>query len=158
MWDIRRIYIVCFCSIFTLNIRTPFKTTYITYPKIWIGPFDNLILTLLLTSATFFFSGEMSQCTTKPTKRLSRLAKTQISLRIRAVWSESSLIAFAFYNPHPPSYPKRGTLATPETLATLNGCTGRCLCWSHRSYCRFCRALVQFSLFLICLSRATTMT
>ena len=40
----------------------------------------------------------MSQRTTKPTIRLVRPAKTQISLRIRAVWSESSPIACAFYN------------------------------------------------------------
>ena len=35
---------------------------------------------------------------TKLTIRLVRPAKTQISLRIRAVWSESSLIACAFYS------------------------------------------------------------
>ena len=40
----------------------------------------------------------ISQRTTKPTIRLVRPAKTQISLRIRAVWSESSLIARAFYS------------------------------------------------------------
>ena len=39
-----------------------------------------------------------SQRTTKPTIRLVRSAKTQIRLRIRAVWSESSLIAWAFYS------------------------------------------------------------
>ena len=38
------------------------------------------------------------QRTTIPTVRLVRPAKTQISLRIRAVWSESSLIACAFYS------------------------------------------------------------
>ena len=41
---------------------------------------------------------EMSQRTTKPTIRLLRSAKTQISLRICAVWSEYSLIAYAFYS------------------------------------------------------------
>ena len=35
---------------------------------------------------------EMSQRTTKPTIRLMRPAKSQINLRICAVWSESSLI------------------------------------------------------------------
>ena len=35
---------------------------------------------------------------TKPTIILVRPSKTQISLRIRAVWSESSLIACAFYS------------------------------------------------------------
>ena len=34
----------------------------------------------------------------EPTIRFVRLAKTQIRLRIRAVWSESSLIACAFYS------------------------------------------------------------
>ena len=43
----------------------------------------------------------MSQRTTKPTIILVRPAMTQISLRIRAVWSESSLIAYAFYSVWP---------------------------------------------------------
>ena len=38
------------------------------------------------------------QHTTEPTLRLVRPAKTQIRLRIRAVWSESSLIACATYS------------------------------------------------------------
>ena len=41
------------------------------------------------------------QRTTKPMIRRVRSAKTQISLRIRAVWSESSLIACLLY---PPGY------------------------------------------------------
>ena len=40
----------------------------------------------------------MSQRTTNSTIRLVRPAKTKISLRTRAVWSESSLIAYAFYS------------------------------------------------------------
>ena len=40
----------------------------------------------------------MSQRTKKPTIRLVRPVKTQISLRIRAVWSESSLVACPFYS------------------------------------------------------------
>ena len=40
----------------------------------------------------------MSQRTTKPTIRLVRPAKIQISLLIRAVWSESSLIACVVYS------------------------------------------------------------
>ena len=40
----------------------------------------------------------MSQRTTKPTIRFVRSAKTQICLRIRAVWSESALTACAFYS------------------------------------------------------------
>ena len=41
---------------------------------------------------------KLSQRTTKPNIRLVRPAKTQISLRFRAVWSESSLLVCAFYN------------------------------------------------------------
>ena len=40
----------------------------------------------------------VSQRTKNPTIRLVRPAKTQTSLRIHAVWSESSLIAWAFYS------------------------------------------------------------
>ena len=40
----------------------------------------------------------MGQCTTKPTIRLVWRAKTQIRLRICAVWSESLLITCAFYS------------------------------------------------------------
>ena len=51
-----------------------------------------------------FFCSEiriMSQCTTKPIIRLVQPAKTQISLWIHAVWSESLLIACGFYNLRP---------------------------------------------------------
>ena len=41
---------------------------------------------------------DQNQRTIKPTTILVRPAKTQINLRIRAVWSESSLIAFIFYS------------------------------------------------------------
>ena len=61
----------------------------------------------------------MSQRTTKPTLRLVRPAKTQISLRIRTVWSESSLIACAFYSPQ---VIKKWTRA----LALLGRFTGWC--------------------------------
>ena len=40
----------------------------------------------------------LSQRKTKPARRLSRTAKTQISMRIRSVWSESLLIACDFYS------------------------------------------------------------
>ena len=67
-------------------------------------------LYMTLTQAVFDFQSnqkwliepkgnkKLSQRTTKPTIRLTRSAKTRISLRIRAVWSESSLIACAFYS------------------------------------------------------------
>ena len=41
---------------------------------------------------------KLSQRTIKPTIRLARPVRTLISLRTRAVWSESLLIAWAFYN------------------------------------------------------------
>ena len=48
----------------------------------------------------FSFRGSfhMSQHTTKPTIRLMRPAKTRIRLRGCAVWSESSLVAYAFHS------------------------------------------------------------
>ena len=56
-----------------------------------------LLLLLVVVVVVFYISIIMCQRTTKPTIRLVRPAKTQISLRIRAVWSESSLIACAFF-------------------------------------------------------------
>ena len=61
-------------------------------------------------------------------------SKAQISLRIRTVWSETLLIA-----------------AFCSLQAIHRGINGKschmygliCLCWSHRSYCRFCRALAH---------------
>ena len=80
----------------------------------------------------------LGQRTTKPTIRLVRPAKTQISLRIRAVQSVS---ADRMCLPQPPGYPKwdkREPLAfRVDVQADLS------LCWSHRSHCRFCLALAQ---------------
>ena len=60
----------------------------------------------------------MSHCTTKPTRWHVRLAKTQIRLGIRPVWSESSLCAWR----------KPGSLATnwapAKTLIRQGGCPG----------------------------------
>ena len=65
-------------------------------------------------------------------------AKIQISLRILAVWSESLLIACAFYSLDAIQAEKtRPLLYWVNIQADLN------LCWSHRSYCRFCRALAH---------------
>ena len=65
----------------------------------WISLLLKILLGNLLASRKiilhFTFETRVSQRTTKPT-RLVRPAKTQISLRIRAVWSESLLIVFAF--------------------------------------------------------------
>ena len=74
----------------------------------------------------------MSQRTPKPTIRLVRPAKTHISLRIPAVWSESSLIACVFYSLRP----KREPLPY-----CVDGQADLSFCWSHRSYCRFYKSM-----------------
>ena len=69
------------------------------------------------------FQLQMSRHTTKPTKWHVRPTKTQISLGIHPVWSESSLSAWRHL----------GSLATPwaqvKTLIRLGGCPG----WSESS-------------------------
>ena len=80
----------------------------------------------------------MSQRTTKSTIRLVRPAKTQISLRIRTVWSESSPIACAFYSFRAIPRNKREPLPYWVDVQTEVS-----ICWSHRPFCRFCRALAH---------------
>ena len=79
---------------------------------------------------------QMSQCT-KPTIRLVRPAKTQTACA-STVWSESLLIACAFYSLWAI---QRGTNENP--CHTWGMFRPICHCWSHRSYCRFCRVLAQ---------------
>ena len=90
----------------------PSLSTYIRrHVFAWRGLVDGVSLFLVLNRAPNIVNGtrtnrleknplfcEMSQPTTKPIIRLVRPTKTQIRLRIRAVWSESSMIACAFYN------------------------------------------------------------
>ena len=76
----------------------------------------------------------LSQRRTKLTIRFVRQAKAQISLRIRAVWSEFLLVACAFYSL------RAIQIMITRTLAILGGCTG----WFEsllvtRSNGRFCR-------------------
>ena len=59
---------------------------------------SSTVLQCLDTRTSIKVLGKMSQRTTKSAIRFLRPVKTQISLRIRAVWSESSPIACAFYN------------------------------------------------------------
>ena len=76
---------------------------------------------------------QMSHQTTKPTVRLVRPAKTQISL-------PRSLISLRWS--HVPSTASR----LSKEAYILGGCT--CwsgFCWSHRTYCRLCHALAQIS-------------
>ena len=70
----------------------------------------------------FSLSEYLSQLMTKPTKWYVRPAKTQLSLTIRPVWSETS----------PSAWRKLGSLATECTAKTrirLGGCPG----WSESS-------------------------
>ena len=71
----------------------------------------------------------MSQRTTKHTLRLVRPAETQISLRIRAVWSERLCWSYV-----PPGYPKRYKLNPLKYWLDVQADLS--LCWSHGSYCR----------------------
>ena len=74
----------------------------------------------------------MSQCTIKATVRLVRPAKTQISLRIRAVWRESSLIVCAYCSIRAI---QRGINEPLPYWVDVQ--VDPSLCWPHRSYCRF---------------------
>ena len=81
----------------------------------------------------------LSQSMIKPTIRLVRPAKTPISLRIHAVWSESFADRMCILQP--PGYPKKDI---PEPLPYwVDIQADLSLCWSHRSYCRFCHVLAH---------------
>ena len=74
----------------------------------------------------------------KPTIRLVQPAKTLTS---HAVWSESSLIAYAFYSPQAIQRGISENLSYwVDVQAELS------LCQAHRSYCRFCHVLVHMFL------------
>ena len=83
----------------------------------------------------------MSQHTTKPTVRPVWSAKTQISQYIHSVWQGFSfiplLIAWKLLKAHALS---KDWSDCKDAQADLN------LCWSHKSYCRFCHALVQMKI------------
>ena len=85
-----------------------------------------------------------SQRTTKPTIRLVRPAKAQISLRIRAVWS---VFADRMCLLQPPGYPERDQREPLPNWVDVQAELS--LCWSHRSYCSFCRALAHRLLVLV---------
>ena len=83
----------------------------------------------------------LSQRTTKPTIRLVRPAKTQINLRIRAVWSESTLIVCAFYSLRVILRAKKKKKKKKKKKPLphwVNIQTDLCLC-------RFCRVVAHFS-------------
>ena len=78
----------------------------------------------------------MNQRTTKPTIRFLWPAKTQISLRICAVWS---VFADRMCLLHPPGYPKRDKREPLPYWMDVQAD----FCCSLRSYCRYCSALVK---------------
>ena len=68
----------------------------------------------------------------KTDKMTERLAKTQISLGIRPVWSESSLSAWRNLGPQLPIE------RTAKTLIRLGGCQADLsLCWTHSHFVSF---------------------
>ena len=77
--------------------------------------------------------------------RLVRPAKTLISLRIRAGWSESSLVVCVFYNLRANQKGINENPCHTVWMYRLN----MSICWSHRSYCRFCCELVHLMYCLI---------
>ena len=68
-----------------------------------------------------------------------RPAKIQISLRLLAVWSESSLITCARYSPLPSGYRKRDKREPLQNWVDVQA--DRSLCWLYRSDSRFCHAI-----------------
>ena len=99
-----------------------------------------------MTASCKAIAMEMRERMTKPTKRLMRSVKTLINLSIRAVWSESSLITYAFYS-----------LRAIQRGINENPCPGEpwmdvqadlSLCWLHRSYYKVWRALAQKYIFV----------
>ena len=93
----------------------------------------------------------MSHLMTKPTKWHVRPAKTQISLAIRSVWSESSLSAWR----------KLGSLATHWAHSEDSDQTGQMprLIWvfAAQSFCWFCHQAAQLLLYE-CFENSVTMT
>ena len=90
-----------------------------------------------------FHLKQMTQRITKPIKWHVRPAKTQISLGIRPVWSESSLSAWS----------KFGSLATHWVHSKESDQTGRMSrligVFAGRTYCRFCHPLAQICMFWV---------
>ena len=86
------------------------------------------------------FYGNLSHRTTKPTKRPLRPAKTQISLGICPVWSESS----------PSTWRNIGPLTTYWVHSQDSDHTGQMprliwvFRWAHMSFCWFCHAAAHF--------------
>ena len=82
----------------------------------------------------------LSQLTIKPTIRPVLPAKTEISLYIHSVWQEFQL--------YPLLYSPKAVKGSWDQQRFWSDCADAqsdlSLCWLHKSYCRFCRALAHF--------------
>ena len=94
-----------------------------------VGVWDSAVLHVRVWTVWRNIFYKMSRLMTKPTKLHVRPAKTQISLCMRPVWSESSLSAWR----------KLGSLATywVDVQADLS------LRWAHMPFCWFCHEMAQ---------------
>ena len=106
----------------------------------WLESVHFIYAQRLLPLTHIFYENEfyLSQLTTKPIKLLWS-AKTQISLCFHAVWS---VLADRMCVLQSPGYPKRDKGEPLPYWVDVQAYL--CLCWSHRSYCRFCHALAHF--------------
>ena len=88
----------------------------------------------------------LSKCTTKPTRRPVWPAKTQTSRYIHPVWQEFSFIPLLINSP-------KAVEGTCDQRRLWSDCADAqsdlSLCWSHKSYCRFCCALAHLVLIII---------
>ena len=89
---------------------------------------------------------------TKPTKWHERPAKTQISLGISPVWSESSL--YTQWVVKDPSFLHLDSKDSDQTGWMLRLI---CLSWVHMPFCKFCHAQAHFSMktYVVLLIRST---
>ena len=113
-------------------------------PKLCFGAKIKLILYCHLNYHPIW-SYDMRQCMTKPTIRPMWQVKTRISLYIHPVWQGFSFI---------PLWIARGLLMACVISKDWSDCVDAqadlSLCWLHKSYCRFCRALAHIVYKNIC--------
>ena len=86
-------------------------------------------------AGNLFLYPYLSRLMTKPTKWHVRPAKTQVSLGIHLVWSESSLSTWR-------------KLRSLVTYWAHSEDSDLCLCLAHRSSCWFCQEAAPFVIFM----------
>ena len=113
-----------------------------------------IIAVLLLVSLKLNLSGyNLSQCMRFPTMWYVRPAKPQISLRIRAVWSEPLLVAWVFFDCWATDWTHL------EFLSLKGGCTGSSEsihvkmphCWKSHVAAHFIINYVKYAHFILSL-------